>query len=93
MKWIIVHLSNLNFNPHINKSLNTKNFINIKEPGGVELTELLIELREILNVEEVKLFFVSNAYKKTINVRNKYKTHYKQLKFVCVVSRTRYATK
>ena len=47
----------LNFNPHINKSLNTKNFINIKEPGGVELTELLVELREILNVEEVKLMF------------------------------------
>ena len=34
----------LNLNPHINKSLNIKNFINIKESGGVELTELLVEL-------------------------------------------------
>ena len=34
-----------------------KNFINIKEPGGVEITELLVELWEILNVEEVKLMF------------------------------------
>ena len=50
----MVHPSYLNLNPHINKSLNIKNFINIMESGGVELTELLVELWEILCGEKAK---------------------------------------